>query len=395
MQHRVPADLRNTKRRNRCLDKVKPRQYSKTNFVPGTPVQGVGGKGARRSMLAHLLLEPGKIAYREVETPVPGPDDVVVRVSTALTCGTDLKAFTRGHPKMPMPTLFGHEFAGDIAFAGRNVKGFREGDAVMAVPTAPCKTCYYCRHRQENLCTTIMDTMVLGAYAEYVKLPAAIVENNMFPKRDSVDYAEAALLEPLSCVVHAVDRLAVRPDDCVLIIGAGAISLLHLLVLKSLGVEQVIVLGRRQFRAQAAVDLGAQVLLASDAVSAHAQVLEATDGRGADVVIECTGQPAVWEQAIHYVRRGGTVVLFGGCPAGTRASFDTARLHYDQVTLISPFHFTPRDVRKAYHLLVDRRIDGRPLITGTYTFPELDQVLALLQQGCGIKYALVPQSLAG
>lgn len=349
-------------------------------------------KGARRFMLAHLLLEPGKIDYREVETPVPGPGEVVVRVSAALTCGTDLKAFLRGHPKMPMPTLFGHEFAGDIAASGSGVRGFREGDAVMAVPTAPCKTCYYCRHKQENLCTIIMDTMVLGAYAEYVKLPAAIVETNMFHKERALAYSEAALLEPLSCVVHAIDRLAPRPDDCVLIIGAGAISLLHLLVLKSLGVERVIVLGRRQHRAQAAIDLGASVLLAPDAAAAQAQVLEATDGRGADVVIECTGQPQVWEQAIHYVRRGGTVVLFGGCPSGTRVSFDTGRLHYDQITLISPFHFTPRDVRKAHRLLSEGRIDGRPLISGTYRFPDLDQVLTLLQQGQGIKYALVPQA---
>jgi L-iditol 2-dehydrogenase len=99
----------------------------------------------------------------------------------------------------------------------------------------------------------------------------------------------------------------------------------------------------------------------------------------------------VWEQAIHYARRGGTVVLFGGCPSGTRVSFDTARLHYDQITLMSPFHFTPRDVEKAQRLLGEGSIDGRPLITGTYTFPELHQVLALLQQGQGIKYALVPQ----
>ena len=317
-------------------------------------------------MLAHLLLEPGKIDYREVETPVPGPGEVVVRVSAALTCGTDLKAFLRGHPKMPMPTLFGHEFAGEIAAADSGVRGFHEGDAVMAVPTAPCKTCYYCRHKQENLCTIIMDTMVLGAYAEYVKLPSAIVETN-------------------------IDKLAPRPDDCVLIIGAGAISLLHLLVLRSLGVERVIVLGRRQVRAQAAVDLGATVLLAPDATAAHAQVLDVTDGRGADVVIECTGQPQVWEQAVHYVRRGGTVVLFGGCPTGTRVSFDTGRLHYDQITLISPFHFTPRDVRKAHRLLSEGRINGRRLISGTYTFSALDQVLALLQQGQGIKYALVPQ----
>lgn len=345
-------------------------------------------------MLAHLLLEPGKLDYREVETPVPGPGEVVVRVSAALTCGTDLKAFLRGHPKMPMPTLFGHEFAGDIASAGKSVRGFREGDAVMAAPTAPCKTCYYCRHKQENLCPVVMDTMVLGAYAEYVKLPASVVETNMFRKESSLEYAEAALLEPLSCVVHAIEKLSVRPDDRVLIIGAGAISLLHLLVLKSLGVEQVLVLGRRQHRAQAAVNLGATVLFAPDAARARGQVLAVTEGRGADVVIECTGQPQVWEQAIHYARRGGTVVLFGGCPTGSRVSFDTGRLHYDQITLMSPFHFTPRDVRKAYHLLGSRRIDGRPLISGTYTFPDLHQVLGLLQQGQGIKYALVPAASA-
>lgn len=345
-------------------------------------------------MLAHLLLEPGRIAYREVETPVPGQGEVVVRVSTALTCGTDLKAFLRGHPKMPMPTLFGHEFAGDIAFAGKGVRGFREGDAIMAVPTAPCRTCYHCRHDQENLCSTIMDNMVLGAYAEYVKLPAAVVEMNMFPKDRSLGYAEAALLEPLSCVVHAIDALTIRRDDTVVIIGAGAISLLHLLVMQSLGVERVFVLGRRQQRAQTAVDLGASVILAHDSESAHAQILDVTDGRGADVVIECTGQPPVWEQAIHYARRGGTVVLFGGCPTGTRVSFDTGRLHYDQITVTSPFHFTPRDVRKAHRLLSEGTIDGKPLISGTYTFPELDQVLALLQQGQGIKYALVPQLAA-
>jgi len=341
-------------------------------------------------MLAHLLLEPGKIDYREVETPKPGPGEVVVRVSTALTCGTDLKAFLRGHPKMPMPTLFGHEFAGDIAFAGKGVRGFREGDAIMAVPTAPCKTCYYCRHEQENLCGTIMDNMVLGAYAEYIKLPPAVVETNMFRKEGSLGYAEAALLEPLSCVVHGIEKLRLRADDRVLIIGAGAISLLHVLVLKHVGVRDVLILGRRNYRAQAAVDAGANVLLSSNPESARDQVLQATDGVGADVVIECTGQPQVWEEAVHYARRGGTVVLFGGCPSGTRVSFDTARLHYDQITLMSPFHFTPRDVRKAHRLLSERRIDGRSLITATYEFEKLHDVLSLLQQGQGIKYALVP-----
>ncbi len=341
-------------------------------------------------MLANLLLEPGKIDYREVETPSPGPEEVLVKISSALTCGTDLKAFLRGHPKMPMPTLFGHEFAGVAAQVGSRVRGVREGDAIMAVPTAPCMSCFYCRRGQENLCTTIMDRMVLGAYAEYIKLPAQVVNTNTFQKPDCLSFPEAALLEPLSCVVHGLSKVRLRRDDVVLILGAGAIGLLHLLVLKDAGVENIIVAGRRPHRTKVAERLGASVMGESNGNWAREILFDATDGRGADVVVECTGQPAVWEQAITLARPGGTVVLFGGCPPGTRVSLDTVRLHYDQISLLSPFHFTPRDVRKAYELLAEGRVDGKPLISGTYQFGQLMEALTLLQRGEGVKFAMIP-----
>lgn len=346
--------------------------------------------GHDASMAAHVLVRPGEISFRDIPRPMPGPNEVVVRVRAALTCGTDVKAFLRGHPKFPMPTLFGHEFAGDIAAVGPGVRGFRPGDAVMAVPTAPCGRCYYCERLQENLCETVMETMVLGAYAEYIRLPAHIVDVNLYRKPEALSFPVAALLEPLSCVLHGLESIALRPDDTVVLIGAGAISLLHLLALRAMGIERVVVLGRRPQRARHAQRLGAFQVFTGDLVSGREHVLACTGGRGADVVIECTGQLDVWEAAPGLARRGGQIVLFGGCPPGTQVRIDTLRLHYDQLRLISPFHFTPRAVRRAYEMLAAGAIDGASLISGVYPLQSLPEALSEHQRGDGIKYAVVP-----
>ncbi len=344
----------------------------------------------RAAMRAHLLVRPGQIRLAELERPVAGPDEVVVRVRAALTCGTDLKAFLRGHPKFPMPTPFGHEFSGEVAEIGGKVNGFREGDPVMAVPTAPCGQCYYCRRGDENLCDVVMNEYVLGAYAEFVKLPSRIVSLNLFPKPARLSFPEAALLEPLSCVVHGLSMVPLRPDAKVVIIGAGAIGLLHLLVLRAHGIEDVIVVGRGNKRVRKAREVGAHVVLEGGAEHALEPVLELTGGRGADIVIECTGQVEVWNVAPSLARRGGWVVLFGGCASGTVARFDTHRLHYDQVRLVSPFHFTPRAVRRAYDLLAGGTVVAHGLISGEFPLDALEQALICHYQGEGIKYAIIP-----
>lgn len=341
-------------------------------------------------MLAHVLVQPGEISFRELPRPSAGPEDVVVRVRSALTCGTDVKALLRGHPKFPMPTPFGHEFSGEIAEAGARVRGFREGDAIMAVPTAPCGNCYFCQRQQENLCDTVMETMVLGAYAEYIKLPARIVKMNLYPKPDDLSFAVAALLEPLSCVLHGLESIMLRPDDHVVLVGAGAISLLHLLTLRAMGLQHIAVLGRRPNRAQHARRLGAEAVFTGGVQHARDQVLAYTQGRGADVVIECTGQVDVWEATPGLARRGGHVVLFGGCPPGTGVRIDTQRFHYDQLRIVSPFHFTPRAVRRAYELLIGDSFDGGALISGSYPLKELAEALSEHQRGDGIKFAVVP-----
>ena len=343
-------------------------------------------------MQAHVLIRPGLIELREVPRPTPDADSVVVRVKAALTCGTDLKAFVRGHPKFPMPTPFGHEFAGDVVDVGSRVRGVREGDEIMAAPTAPCGRCYYCTREQENLCSQVMETMVHGAYAEYLKLPAHIIETNLYLKPRRLPYSEAALLEPLACVLHALSSVRLRPDDTVVLVGAGAFALLHLLVLRARGLEQIVVVTRGLQRAAHARRLGASHVLTGGAEHAREAVLALTGGRGADVVVECTGQLPVWEIAPSLARRGGQVILFGGCPSGSVARFDTGRLHYEQVAIPSPFHFTPRDVRQAYELLGSREFEGRALVSGEYPLEGLGDALARLQRGEGAKFAILPSA---
>jgi L-iditol 2-dehydrogenase len=343
------------------------------------------------TMRAVFLLGPGQLAIREVPIPQPQADEIVLKVGAALTCGTDLKAFRRGHPKWPPPTRFGHEYAGTVAARGAQVTSVREGDEVMLVPTGPCGDCYYCHRQQENLCTTLMQAYVLGGYAEYLTVPARVTRTNLLPKPPTLSFIEAAFLEPLSCVIFALQQTTLRPDDTAVIIGAGGFGLLHIVALRALGVERVYVVARNPQRARAAQRVGAHGIIPHAAEDARQAVLDVTGGRGADLVVECTAQPRVWEESLFLARPGGQVVLFGGCPAGTTATFATYRLHYDQVRLLSPFHLTPKAVRQAYEFLAAGRIPVEQFISGTYALSQLPLALGLLQRGEGIKYAVVPE----
>lgn len=356
-----------------------------------TGAPAAAGSAAALTMRGHVLVRPGTLELRALPRPRADPDGIVVRVRAALTCGTDIKTYLRGHPLFPTPTLFGHEFSGEVSEVGATVRGLCEGDAIMAAPTAPCGACYVCARGQENLCDQVKGQFVLGAFAEYVKLPGAVVRTNLFAKPSALSFAEAALLEPLACVMHGLSAVRLRPDDCVVLVGAGAIALLHLLVLRAQGVSDVLVVARSAARAAQAAALGAAVL-ASDVHGAREAVLARTGGRGADVVIECTGQVEVWEAAPALARRGGQVILFGGCPVGSMVRFDTARLHYDQVTIASPFHFTPRDVRAAFELLSGGALGGGALVAGTYPLERLADALECQRAGGGAKFAILPEA---
>ena len=253
-------------------------------------------------------------------------------------------------------------FPGVVMEAGEGVTAFKAGDAIMAAPTAPCGICFYCQHGQENLCDDAVGRMVHGAYADTLVLPAHVVARNTFIKPADLPFEEAALLEPLSCVVHAQEMARPEKNETVVIIGGGAFGLLHMLVLKAAGVREVVVVGRGAERLKWAGELGADRVIDARSADAAAEIAQLNGGFGPDLVIECTGQVEGWQDALARVRRGGRVVFFGGCPAGTALSVDTRRMHYDNLTLMAPFHYRPRDVRRAYELLAGRALNAGAIV---------------------------------
>lgn len=337
-------------------------------------------------MEALVLKAPGRLELQRVPVPRPDRGEVLVRVEAALTCGTDLKAYLRGHPQIPMPGLFGHEYSGVVAAVGDDAT-FTVGQEVMGVHSAPCQECDWCARDQENLCEKIMATKVLGSYAEYLLVPAHIARLNLFEKPESLSFERAAMLEPLACVAQAIELMRPRADSRVLIIGPGAIGLMFAAVLAYLrqesggrGQGSVTVAGRNPARLQLAERLGATTRLLAKMVPDPVY----------DLVIECTGREEIWERSIDFVRRGGKAVLFGGCPAGTRASFDTRRLHYDQIDVISPFHFGTRAVRTARHWLLDPKFEVDLLLSGERRLADAREVFEDLSEGRGIKYVFRP-----
>jgi L-iditol 2-dehydrogenase len=340
-------------------------------------------------MLANILVHPGRIELRQIETPVPSHGEILVKIKAALTCGTDLKAFRRGHPVIPMPGVFGHEFSGIVAKTGKGVKRFKEGDEIMAVHSAPCLQCQYCRKKLFNLCENIMNTKALGAFAEYIVLPPHIVRLNTFLKPGSLTFEEAAFLEPLACVVHGMASLNIKKGDHALIIGSGPIGLLHLLLLKEKGAS-VAVLDKHEKKLRTAKKLGADMAVKKRQKEIVRSIKPSADFIGFDFIFECTGTPEVWEDSVRYVRRGGTVVLFGGCRSETKVTYDTCRLHYDEITLKGVFHFTPEDVKNAYALLCKKTLRVSQLISGSYSLNMTRNAFDRLDKGEGVKYAIIP-----
>ncbi len=333
-------------------------------------------------MKAAYLISPQKIEI--VEKPIPSIDkgEVLIRVKAALTCGTDLKAYLRGHPLIPMPGPFGHEFSGIIEEIAPDVEGFKKGDSVMLVHTAPCGECSYCKRGLFNLCEILTKDMMLGAFSEYMVVKKRVAKQNMFHKPEDIPFEEAAFLEPLSCIVHGVRTLNPQTDDRVLIIGTGPVGLLFMQVLKIMGIE-VAVLGRNKNKLSMAKSLGADSVFCTGE-----NPLVYTDGFGFDKVVECTGQKEIWIKALDYVRKGGTVLLFGGLKSGTEVCYDAGRLHYDEITLKGVFHYNPDDVKEAVNLIKSKKLKLTELISGKMPLNKISEVFEKLSKGEGIKYLI-------
>jgi L-iditol 2-dehydrogenase len=343
-------------------------------------------------MTAAVLYGKEDIKIEQVPIPKLDEGEVLVKVNVALTCGTDLKVYQRGyHARMIVPpALFGHELAGIVEEVGPNVRGFKKGMRVVALNSAPCGMCFYCSKHQENLCEDLLFNN--GAYAEYIRIPRRIVETNVLAIPRHVTFEEAAMTEPLACVLRGLHETNMEIGDSIAVIGAGPIGLMFVQVAKLAGCNVTSVV-KRDSQVAAARKVGAdhvvQITKVSDPVKAVRRLTH--DSRGCDVVIEAVGRPQAWEWSIDMVRKGGTVNFFGGCASGTTVALDTQRLHYNELTLKATFHHTPETVRKAFALISEKKIKGADYITGEAPLSRLQQVLHhMLNRNSDIKTAIIP-----
>lgn len=342
-------------------------------------------------MQAAILYGPEQVTIDDIPKPVVGDSEVLVKVAAATTCGTDLKVFRQGgHARMiKPPSVFGHEFSGVVAAVGDKVSGFREGMRVVGNNSAPCHRCYYCRRQQPNLCDHLL--FINGTYAEYMLIPAPVVQVNLMELPDTLAFEVACMTEPLACVLHGLDQVPFHLGDTVVVNGDGPSGLMMVAMAKQRG-ARVILCGRASQRLALAEQFGADIVINYAEVPDQAAAVRAhtEQGRGAEVAIEAVGRPEVWEMTVNMVCKGGQVLFYGGCPQGSEVSLPTRPLHYDQLTLKGVFHNTPYHVRQALAQLADSTWPWSSLITHTMPLTKLYHAFDLMASRQALKVALIP-----
>jgi L-iditol 2-dehydrogenase len=305
------------------------------------------------------LYAPGDLRIEDVPKPKPEPGEVLVQIEVALTDGTDLKTFRRGHPVLlrESPAPFGHEFCGLV-----------DGRRVVAANSAPCGACDGCMRGEQ--CRDLQ--FLSGAYADWLVVPERIAAVNLHEVPPGLAPEVAAMVEPLACCLRGVERAGIHAGDTVAILGAGPIGLMLSACVADAGGWPVVVGGRDERRALVG-EFGA----------------EPGDGRGADVVIEAAGTEQAWFDAEELVRPGGTVVLFGGLPRDARPPLDAFRLHYEELTVRGSFHHTPATVRAALGFLASGAYPWERLVTHRVSLAELPALFADPPRGL-LKAAVVP-----
>ncbi len=341
-------------------------------------------------MKAVRFYAPNDIRYEEVKVPELAEGEILVKVETALTCGTDVKTFKRGHPVLikKVPSGFGHEFAGIVAKTDETVTNVKTGDRVVCANSAPCGECFYCKRGEYELCENL--DLLNGAYAQYIVVPRRIVEKNTLIIPDNVSFARATFTEPLANVVHGIAKTPINKGDTVGVVGIGPIGLMFCALAKLKGAK-VIAMGRNPLKLKMAHEFAhADIVIDLKKYPEPAEIIKnhTPENRGLDVAIECVGLPEIWEKMFSIVRKGGYVHLFGGCASGTSVNIDTRRLHYDEVKIISSFHHTPKYFKEALDLIIEGKVDVEKLITKKMDMKYAKRAIEMHRDGQAIKILL-------
>lgn len=346
-------------------------------------------------MKAAVLYAANQVEIAEIDKPKAGPGDLLIKVKAATICGTDGRIITGKKTKgVRYPSVIGHEFSGEIVEVGDGVTKFKCGDAVTVDPVIPCCSCVYCRTGKENVCLNrqAIGYEFDGAFAEYVRIPAiALTTGNVFPIPEGVSFDSAALAEPLACCINGQKNVGIKLGDTVVIIGAGPIGLMHIMLAKLSGATKIIVSELNEQRRKAALECGADLAIDSNKEDINEKIKMLTYGVGADVVIMAIGIPALTNQALSLVRKGGRVNLFAGFSTGATAEIDVNLIHYNEIIVTGASALSRDSYQTALTLISSGKIKTDKLITHRFKLEDAKEAFACALAGSAIKVLITDE----
>ncbi|NOZ50027.1 MAG: alcohol dehydrogenase catalytic domain-containing protein [Chloroflexi bacterium] len=345
-------------------------------------------------MKAVVYYAPGDIRVEDRPEPEPAEDNLIVEVRCCAICGTDLKLATIGNPRCHPPRIIGHELVGYIVHVGSQVQGFATGERITLATTMACGDCPYCDLGLGNLCPNAKPISYDfdGGFAERLAIPPlAIVNGNVIKVPDSVSDEAAALSEPLSCVLNALELANVKACGSVLIIGGGPLGALHAEAAKALGVKKVMIVQRSEPRLSLLRKLGGVRVINGAQEDVLSVVREQTGGLGADLVSVCAPTREAQEKSIHFARKGGTVSLFASLPKDAPdITLNSRVVHYGELRIVGASDSRPEHVAKAVRLMAEGKMDTTPIITHRISLEDIHEGLDLMKNKQSLKVLVYP-----
>lgn len=352
------------------------------------------GKKMNKMMRALYFYGPKNLQIEEVPIPVINQDELLVKVSYAGVCGTDNRIY-QGTKKIVGPRIIGHEFSGVITEVGENVVDFAIDEHVTVYPMIPCGECHTCRSGRKNICVNriTIGYEIDGGFAQYVKIPnEAIQMGNVLKVSKSLDEKVVSITEPIAAALNGIKRANIQKGDTVVIIGAGPIGLFHVQLAKLKEPGQLIVVEPDPEKRELAIELGATHSLNPFEEIPDSRIKEITNGEGADVVIIDVGIPALIEESLEYVKKGGTYVIFAGAPHGSKISIDPNLIHYKEINLTGSSASTPEIHREVLDLVESGKIDVSRLISEVVRLEDWERAIEMKNSFQKIKVIIDPWS---
>jgi L-iditol 2-dehydrogenase len=344
-------------------------------------------------MKAAVFHGPGDLRVAEMPRPQVGDAEVLLQIGACALCGSDVRTFRHGARNINRPVVLGHELSGTIVEIGAAVSGYRTGQRVAVAPAIPCGDCVYCRRGVETMCERLRSIGYEfdGGLAEFMAVPASAVRAGCVnPVPDAVPFAEAAIAEPLACIINAQELLSVGEGDTVAVIGAGPVGCLHAGLARVRGASAVVLVDMRAERLKIA-EAFADLTIDASREDVHARVLETTHGLGASVVIVAAPSHRAQEQAIFLAARRGRINFFGGLPkADPIISLDANAVHYRELTIVGSYGSRPDHNRQALRLVAGGRLPIRSLIGLELPLDRVMEGLLAVEQGRVMKVVVRP-----